>query len=52
MSYLWRAGERRRVVFLHVPADMSEAVIAKGREVTVQLIRSMVESELAKKGTS
>jgi hypothetical protein len=32
-----------------VPADGSEAVIKQGQEVAVNLIRSIVESEVAKK---
>jgi hypothetical protein len=37
------------VVFLHVPADASEAAIRTGKELVVQLIRALVESEVAKK---
>ncbi|POS70557.1 hypothetical protein DHEL01_v211052 [Diaporthe helianthi] len=47
-----RAGQRKRVLFMHVPAvraepaDSYNASIALGREVAIQLLRSLVESEL------
>ncbi|OTA04350.1 hypothetical protein A9Z42_0049310 [Trichoderma parareesei] len=44
-----KQGKERKVIFLHVPADGSEAVIKQGQEVAVNLIRSIVESEVAKK---
>lgn len=49
-----KRGERRRVAFLHVPAVKPEPCpdygehIATGREVAIQLIRSIVESELSR----
>jgi pyrrolidone-carboxylate peptidase len=46
LSHLLKARQERKVVFLHVPADLSESAITTGRELTVQLIRSLVESEL------
>lgn len=49
LSHLYRSGERRRVLFLHVPSDASEHGIKLGTELTVQLIRSMVESEMARR---
>jgi hypothetical protein len=36
------------VVFLHVPSDASEHSIATGRELMLQLVRSVVESEMAR----
>lgn len=47
LAHLYRAGERRRVLFLHVPSNASEQSIATGRELLLQLVRSVVESELA-----
>jgi pyrrolidone-carboxylate peptidase len=47
LAHLYKAGERRRVLFLHVPSDASEHSIATGRELLLQLVRSVVESELA-----
>lgn len=47
-----RAGQRKRVLFMHVPAVRSEPAdlyhesIDLGREVAIQLLRSLVESEL------
>lgn len=49
LAHLERAGERRRVLFLHVPSDASEHSIATGRELLLQLVRSVVESEMAKR---
>ncbi|KUI62930.1 Pyroglutamyl-peptidase 1 [Cytospora mali] len=51
-SYL-PAQERRRVAFMHVPAvkplpaDAYQESIDLGREIAIQLLRSIVESELA-----
>jgi pyrrolidone-carboxylate peptidase len=50
LAYLYRMGMRRRVLFLHVPSDASEHSVALGRELVLQLVRSIVESELAKGG--
>ncbi|TDZ29910.1 Pyroglutamyl-peptidase 1 [Colletotrichum spinosum] len=49
LAHLWKAQKHRRVVFLHVPSDASEEAVARGTELTVQLIRSVVESELEKR---
>jgi pyrrolidone-carboxylate peptidase len=49
LAHLYKAGERRRVVFLHVPSDASEHSIATGTEVMLQLVRSVVESEMARR---
>ncbi|KAH6619583.1 hypothetical protein B0J18DRAFT_492373 [Chaetomium sp. MPI-SDFR-AT-0129] len=49
LAHLEKAGERRRVVFLHVPSDASEHSIAVGREVLLQLVRALVESEVARR---
>ncbi|KAJ9139162.1 Pyroglutamyl peptidase type [Pleurostoma richardsiae] len=49
LAHLWKAQERRRVLFLHVPADASEDALRTGTELVTQLIRSIVESELSKK---
>jgi pyroglutamyl-peptidase len=37
------------VVFFHVPSENSEKNFTLGRELVIQLVRSMVESELARK---
>ncbi|KXX81873.1 Pyroglutamyl-peptidase 1 [Madurella mycetomatis] len=50
LAHLHKAGERRNVLFLHVPSDASEHSVQVGREVLLQLVRSVVESELARSG--
>ncbi len=49
LAHLYRAGERRNVVFFHVPCENSEKNISTGRELLIQLVRSMVESEVSRK---
>lgn len=54
LVHLEQAGEERKVLFLHVPSDPSEHSVALGRELVLQLVRAMVESEMvrrAKAGT-
>ncbi|KAF5665912.1 pyroglutamyl-peptidase 1 [Fusarium heterosporum] len=46
LSELWKLQRPRKALFLHVPADSSPASIEKGRELTLNLIRSVVESEI------
>lgn len=48
LAYLYKRGEKQRAIFLHVPSNASDAAVAKGRELTIQLIRSLVESEIAR----
>jgi len=52
LTHLLKAKEERKVVFLHVPADSSETAITTGRELAIQLIRSLVESELSRESAS
>ncbi|KAH7170671.1 hypothetical protein EDB81DRAFT_776350 [Dactylonectria macrodidyma] len=49
LAQLWKQERERKVVFFHVPADASESSVARGRDLAVNLIRSIVESELSKK---
>ncbi|KAI5465974.1 putative pyroglutamyl peptidase type I [Mariannaea sp. PMI_226] len=49
MAHLSKQQRPRKVVFLHVPADASETSVTNGRELAVNLIRSIVESEVSKK---
>ncbi|KAM5351705.1 hypothetical protein ACJ41O_004428 [Fusarium nematophilum] len=49
LAELWKLQRPRKVVFLHVPADASEQSIEHGRELAVNLIRSIVESETGKR---
>ncbi|KAK3329687.1 hypothetical protein B0H66DRAFT_541800 [Apodospora peruviana] len=48
LAHLHKAGEKRKVVFLHVPSDCSEKSIKDGKELVIQLVRSLVESELGR----
>ncbi|KAF5684368.1 pyroglutamyl peptidase type I [Fusarium circinatum] len=49
LSELWKLQRPRKALFLHVPADASPTSVAKGRELTLNLIRSVVESEMIAK---
>ncbi|KAG7105474.1 Pyroglutamyl-peptidase 1 like protein [Verticillium longisporum] len=46
LAHLYRRGERRRVVFLHVPCDASEEAVGRGTELATGLVRALVESEV------
>ena len=37
------------VTFLHVPSESSDKAIAVGRELTLELVRAIVESQVARK---
>jgi pyrrolidone-carboxylate peptidase len=50
LAHLYKAGAKRKVLFLHVPSDASQHSIAIGRELLLQLVRSVVESEVARGG--
>jgi len=45
LAHLTKKNEERRVVFLHVPVDSTEEAIKTGVAVTVELIRTLVQSE-------
>ncbi|KAI1328285.1 putative pyroglutamyl peptidase type I [Xylariaceae sp. FL0255] len=49
LAHLWKQQRRRNVVFLHVPLHSDEQSITRGVELVLNLIRSLVESELEKK---
>src|ERR1700712_3587946 len=49
LAHLTKKKEKRRVVFLHVPVDSDEAAVRTGIEVTIELIRAMVQSGRLKK---
>ena len=49
MAYLYQKEEERRVVFLHVPVDSDDAAVRTGTDVTIALIRAMVQSGRMKK---
>ncbi|KAK8056304.1 hypothetical protein PG993_001531 [Apiospora rasikravindrae] len=47
MAHLTKQNRPRKVLFLHVPCEQSLEVIKSGGEIAAQLIRSIVESEMA-----
>ncbi|KAK5990422.1 Pyroglutamyl-peptidase 1 [Cladobotryum mycophilum] len=49
LAHLYKQNRERKVIFLHVPADSSERSIAQGRDLAINLIRSIAESEVARK---
>ncbi|OAA37230.1 Peptidase C15, pyroglutamyl peptidase I-like protein [Metarhizium rileyi] len=49
LAHLYKASRPRKVVFLHVPSDASDTYVSRGRELTMNLIRALVESETAAK---
>ncbi|KAG8666057.1 hypothetical protein FPOAC2_11149 [Fusarium poae] len=49
LSELWKHQRPRKTVFLHVPADASPSSVERGRDLTLNLIRSIVESEMIAK---
>jgi pyroglutamyl-peptidase len=52
LAHLTKKEEQRRVVFLHVPVDSDEASIKLGTEVTIELIRALVQSGRLKKAVN
>ncbi|KAF4978292.1 hypothetical protein FZEAL_5303 [Fusarium zealandicum] len=49
LAHLWKMQRSRKVLFLHVPADASPQSIDTGRELVLNLVRSMVESDADRK---
>jgi len=47
LAHLWKQGKPRDVVFLHVPAVAEQGVLDYGRELVLQLLRSIVEVHFA-----
>jgi pyrrolidone-carboxylate peptidase len=52
LAHLLKKDEERRVVFLHVPVESDENAVQTGTEVTLELIRALVQSMQAKKVAS
>ena len=52
LAYVERKGEEKRAVFLHVPIDTNEAALNTGVDVTIELIRALVQSGQMKKGAA
>lgn len=44
LAQLLRKEEERRVVFLHVPVDSDDAALKTGLQITLELIRALVQS--------
>ena len=52
LAHLSKQKRPRKVIFMHVPSDASERSIERGRDLTINLVRSIVESEFeVAKGT-
>lgn len=49
LAYLYQKEEERRVVFLHVPVDSDDAAVKTGVDITIELIRALVQSGMMKK---
>ncbi|KAF7555632.1 hypothetical protein G7046_g6494 [Stylonectria norvegica] len=49
LAQLAKQQRPRKVIFLHVPSDASTKSVAQGRELAVNLIRSLVESEVSRR---
>lgn len=49
LAELTKKKEERRVMFFHVPADCDEEAIQKGVNMTLNLIRALVDSDRVRK---
>ncbi|KAH8675354.1 putative pyroglutamyl peptidase type I [Xylariales sp. PMI_506] len=49
LAHLWKQNRARKVVFFHVPATNGQEHVETGTELLLQLIRSIVESEVQRK---
>lgn len=49
LAELTKRQERKRVLFLHVPVGVDEESVMKGVEITCELIRAIVASDITKK---
>ncbi|KAI6772284.1 hypothetical protein HG530_003242 [Fusarium avenaceum] len=45
LSELWKLQRPRKALFLHVPADATPESVEKGKDLTLNLIRSIVENK-------
>lgn len=46
LAHLWKQQRPRKVVFFHVPSEASEEAVLSGQDLCINLIRSIVESEV------
>ncbi|EMR70692.1 putative pyroglutamyl peptidase type protein [Eutypa lata UCREL1] len=49
LAHLWKQQKPRKLLFLHVPAGSSPEGVDLGRELVLQLIRSIAESEVSRR---
>lgn len=49
LAHLYRNGKERKVVFLHIPVNSDDASVKTGIEVTLELIRAIVQCSRVKK---
>lgn len=49
LSTLRKQEKPGKVCFFHVPADASDKAVERGREIAVNLIRAIAETEIAEK---
>lgn len=47
LAACYKQNKPRKVLFFHVPADPAEGMLKQGQELAVNLIRAIVESEVA-----
>jgi len=51
LAYLYKKEEERRVIFLHVPVESDDISVRRGVDITIELIRALVQSGKMKKLT-
>lgn len=51
LAHLYKKEEERRVLFLHVPVECDDFAVRKGVDITVELIRALIQSDKMKKLT-
>jgi pyroglutamyl-peptidase len=49
LAHLYKAHRPRKVLFLHVPATATDEFVSRGKDLVINLIRSIVESETGRK---
>ena len=49
LAHLWKQQRPRKVLFFHVPAEATERNLETGRELLLNLVRAVVESEVTRR---
>lgn len=49
LSHLLRSNRPKKACFLHVPCDASDESVLQGRELAINLVRAIAESEMSAK---